>query len=435
MNDRPPRRGEGRGPTGPGREARRRRDQSTSPSPRRRLPSGVEVRRAAIDALVRVDAEGAYANLVLPRMLDRSPLDQRDRALVTELVYGTTRMQRACDFLVERFLLDTVDPSVRAALRVGAYQLAFAGIPPHAAVGTTAGAVPARVRGLVNAVLRRVAEHPVGPDGWPSDAVRLSYPDWLVERLVTDLGADTAIATLERMNQAPITSTRADGYVQDLGSQLVIAAVGAGPGELVADVCAAPGGKATGLSATGALVVASDLRAGRMMLVESNRGRVDATSLELVVADGTKLPYRDATFDRVLVDAPCSGLGSLRRRPDARWRIEPDAIDRLAALQVRLLREAARVVRPGGHVFYSVCTFTTAETLAVDEQMHTDQRWLEQLRGDHLPESSIPGLPTAALSIDPTPLPEPWQPHGRGHHLLPHESDTDGMCVFRYTRQ
>ena len=151
-------------------------------------------RRLAFDALRAVNADGAYANLVLPRMLDRSPLDQRDRALVTELVYGTTRMQRACDFLVERFLLDTVDPSVRAALRVGAYQLAFAGIPPHAAVGTTAGAVPARVRGLVNAVLRRVAEHPVAPDGWPSDAVRLSYPDWLVERLVADLGAADAIA-------------------------------------------------------------------------------------------------------------------------------------------------------------------------------------------------------------------------------------------------
>jgi 16S rRNA (cytosine967-C5)-methyltransferase len=361
----------------------------------------------AIDALVRVDAEGAYANLVLPRMLDRSPLDSRDRALVTELVYGTTRMRRACDFLVERFLLDSVDPTVRAALRVGAYQLAFAGIAPHAAVGTTAGAVPARVRGLVNAVLRRVAEHPVGPEMWPSDAVRLSYPDWLVDRLTTDLGAEAALATLERMNEAPATSTREDGYVQDIGSQLVVAAVGAEPGELVADTCAAPGGKATGLAATGALVVASDLRAGRMTLVASNKRRVEATTLDLLVANGTALPYRDAIFDRVLVDAPCSGLGSLRRRPDARWRIEPAAIDRLAALQVRLLREAARVVRPGGTVVYSVCTLTAAETLAVDEQMHTDQRWLDQLRGDELAEGTVSGSPTDGATdssrMSPTP--------------------------------
>jgi 16S rRNA (cytosine967-C5)-methyltransferase len=389
----------------------------------------------AIDARVRVDAEGAYANLVLPRMLDRSPLDSRDRALVTELVYGTTRMRRACDFLVERFLLDSVDPTVRAALRVGAYQLAFAGIAPHAAVGTTAGAVPARVRGLVNAVLRRVAEHPVGPEMWPSDAVRLSYPDWLVDRLTTDLGAEAALATLERMNEAPATSTREDGYVQDIGSQLVVAAVGAEPGELVADTCAAPGGKATGLAATGALVVASDLRAGRMTLVASNKRRVEATTLDLLVANGTALPYRDAIFDRVLVDAPCSGLGSLRRRPDARWRIEPAAIDRLAALQVRLLREAARVVRPGGTVVYSVCTLTAAETLAVDEQMHTDQRWLDQLRGDELAEGTVSGAATAALDISSEALAAPWQPYGRGHRLLPHESDTDGMCVFRYVRR
>jgi transcription termination factor NusB len=184
-------------------------------------------RRLAIDALVRIERDGAYANLVVPQLLARSGLDTRDRGFVTELVYGTTRMRRACDHIVDRFLLSTdVDPPVRAALRVGAYQLAFAGVAPHAAVDATVGAVPKKVRGLVNAVLRRVAANPVGDDAWPDDATRLSYPDWIVERLVADLGRADAMDALATMNVAPPVTVRADGYRQDPSSQAVAALVG-----------------------------------------------------------------------------------------------------------------------------------------------------------------------------------------------------------------
>src|SRR5690606_21286875 len=166
---------------------------------------GVEVRRVAVAALVRIAEHGAYANLVLPQMLGRSELDGRDRALVTDLVYGSLRMQRACDHLVDRFVMRDVDPEVRAALRIGAYQIAFAEVPAHAAVSTTVGAVEGRARGFVNAILRRVADAPVE---FPDDATRLSYPDWIVERLETDLGREAALAALETMNERPEVTTR-----------------------------------------------------------------------------------------------------------------------------------------------------------------------------------------------------------------------------------
>ena len=369
-----------------------------------------DTRRLAIDALVRIDADGAYANIVLPNMLQRSRLDSRDRAFATELVYGTTRMRRACDWLVDRYLIAPVEPVVRAALRLGAYQLVFVEVPAHAAVNTTVSASPARARRLVNAVLRKVSAET--DRTWPDDATRLSYPEWIVARLRTDLGTADADAALAAMNVGAPSTVRADGYVQDESSQLVGAAVGAIEGERVADVCAAPGGKATAMAASGAVVAASDLRSSRVSLIEANREKLDARSLVVAVADGTRLPYRDESFDRVLVDAPCSGLGALRHRPDARWRIQADALERLATLQFALLREAERVVKPGGVVLYSVCTLTDAETVAVDERVARE----------------LPGLVPSALG-------GPWQPRGRGGQILPQDRDTDGMFAVRYGKR
>lgn len=323
-------------------------------------PAGVAVRRVALDVLERIDEHGAYANLATNRVLDQHDLPDRDRHFVTELVYGTTRLRRACDHLVERHRQGGVTPRVRAALRLGAYQLAFGGVAPHAAVSTTVGAAPKPARGLVNAVLRRVADDVAAGVRWPDAATRWSYPDWIVEELTARLGPDAAAGALEAMNRPATTHVRDDGYVQDPASQHVVAAVGAQAGERVLDCCAAPGGKATGLAATGAHVVAADPSATRIGLVVDNRERLGLI-VPVVVADATRSPYRDGAFDRVLVDAPCSGLGVLRRRPDARWRVDADAPARLARLQVQLLEEAARVVGDGGTLVYSVCTLTRAE--------------------------------------------------------------------------
>lgn len=321
---------------------------------------GVQVRRTAIDVVVRIDSEGAYANLALGPALKRSGLAERDRAFVTDLVYGTTRMQRACDHLIARHRDGGMSDRVRGALRVGAYQLAFAGIAAHAAVDATVGASPRPARGLVNAVLRRIAEDVAAGLDWPDDATRLSYPDWIVDEVTAILGESDGLAALEAMNRPATTHVRDDGYVQDLASQAVVHSVGAAGGDLVLDMCAAPGGKATGIASTGARVIATDTSATRAGLVVDNSDRL-GLDLPVAAADGTRAPFPSERFDRVLVDAPCSGLGVLRRRADARWRIDRDAPTRLAALQRSLLDEAFRVVRPGGSVIYAVCTLTRAE--------------------------------------------------------------------------
>ncbi len=322
-------------------------------------------RRLAISALVRIDTEGAYANVVLPRMLEESDLDSRDRGFVTELVYGSTRRRRALDHVVERYLVQEPPPTAKAALRLGAYQLIELGTPPHAAVSATVSAAPKRFRGLVNAVLRKVATASAAGIEYPSDAVELSYPDWIVDRLRRDLGADAANSAMRIMNKPATVHRRDDGYVQDPSSQLVAEAVPIRDGALVLDLCAAPGGKATALAARGACVIAADIRRSRAGLIADNRATLGLDDLHPVIADGRFPPFRRESFDAVLVDAPCSGLGALRRRADARWRIKPEDVDNLAELQTELLVEVAGLVKPGGSLVYSVCTLTAEETSGV----------------------------------------------------------------------
>ena len=373
-------------------------------------------RALALRALQRIDG-GAYANLALPGLLDRSHLPTADRGLVTELVYGTTRMRRACDWLVDRYLIKPPDPLTRAVLRLGAYQLEFLRTPPHAAVDETVALAPGRTRGLVNAVLRRVADagHPGegGAPPWPSDGVRLSYPDWIIDRLAADIGAGRALDTLAAMNLAGTVTTRSDGYVQDQASQWVAAALQPAPGQRIVDLCAAPGGKATALAAAGpALVAALDVRAARASVIAQNATRLGAATVATVVADGTAPPLRAACADRVLVDAPCSGLGVLHRRPDARWRIEASDVSRLALLQRNLLDAAAALVAPGGMLAYSVCTLTAEETTDMDAWLATSHPDLKAL--------APPGAP--------------WEPAGRGARLVPQSAGTDGMFLVVLAR-
>ena len=391
------------------------------------MSAATTARRVAIDALVDVDA-GARANVVLPTRLAGSGLERRDRAFATELVYGTVRMRRACDWLLGPHVRGgppaqgaaragppaqgaarALDAPVRAALRVGVYQLAFLGTPAHAAVSATVAEVDGPGRRLVNAVLRRVAEAlAAGPPRWPDLATELSYPDWIVELLCADLGTTEGRAALAAMDQPASATVRSDGYIQDRASQLVGEQVGAKAGERVLDLCAAPGGKATALASAGAMVVAVDIDPVRASTVAANAAGLGLRSVSVVVADGGHPPLVSASFDRVLVDAPCSGLGVLRRRPDARWRVQPDDLPRLAALQRRLLASAADLVRPGGVLVYSVCTLTRVETAGIDQ-------WLARTRPDLVPLSP-PG--------------PPWRPAGRGAVIFPHTEGTDGMFVL-----
>jgi len=364
-------------------------------------------RRVALQVLQRIEADGAYANLVLGPALERSGLNRQDRAFATDLVYGTTRMRRACDSLIDRFVTSPPDDDTRRLLRLGAYQLAFGGVPAHAAVAETVGLAPRKTRGFVNAVLRRVSELDVAAATWPSDAARLSYPEWMSDLLRAELG-DQAVLAMERMNQAPPVTERADGYVQDESSQWVAEAVEAVRGDRILDVSAAPGGKATAMASSDALVVGADVSIGRTRLIADNARRFEL-DLPVVTADGRNPPFTRRGFDAVLLDAPCSGLGALRRRPDARWRIEPSDVDELVTLQRSLLSASAELVRPGGRLVYSVCTLTAAESI----------------------NHPIPD----GFEVDPTPPPAgTWRRFDHGWRVLPHDADTDGMVLVRYRR-
>src|SRR5581483_11540324 len=444
----------------------------------------------------------------------------RDRALVTDLVYGTLRLQGQADFLLAQAShrpLAELDAPVRAALRLGAYQL-LSGVAPHAAVGVTVGALaawpsPAAVRRaapFANAVLRRVAG--LGPD-WPWPAGAGAEPPAVTLRpnplrttsddLVAELTATASAAAVERGRLVPSAvvvrgvgdlarlPAVAEGRAtpQDQASQAVAAVIGARPGERILDLAAAPGGKATALAeAMGddGLVVAADLRPGRAARVQEAARRLGLRSVQVIAADGRHLPLRPpgwgepapappaapagtasaaaasaaaasaaaasagaasaaaalagaasaaaapagapfagsasagpeadagagAGFDRVLLDAPCSGLGVLRRRPEARWRLEPAAIGTAAALQRQLFAAAAARVRPGGVLVYSVCTLTREETRDIDD-------WAAATFPDFTADGG-PGLP--------------WRPHGRGALLLPPAAGTDGMFLLRLRR-
>jgi 16S rRNA (cytosine967-C5)-methyltransferase len=378
---------------------------SARPPADRTPVAAASARRVALDALRRIDDDGAYANIVLGPMLDRSGLSSADRRFATDLVYGTTRMRRACDALVDRFVSSPPDPATRRLLRLGAYQLEFAGVPAHAAVSETVGLAPKRVRGFVNAVLRKVASVDMV---WPSELTRLSYPDWIGDLLAAELGDDDAMRAMTRMNEPAPVTVRADGYVQDRSSQWVAAAVETGAGERVLDACAAPGGKATALADTGATVVAADVRPARLELLRGNTARLGG-GIAVVGADGAAPPFAPSAFDAVLIDAPCSGLGALRRRADARWRIRPGDVTQLASLQRSILAASAPLVAPGGRLVYSVCTLTAAESI----------------------EHPIPN----GFEIDDRELPEgTWRRFGHGWRVLPHDADTDGMVVVRLRR-
>jgi 16S rRNA (cytosine967-C5)-methyltransferase len=426
-------------------------------------------RHIAVDALVRIEG-GAFAHILVPQVLGRTQLAARDRAHVTELVYGTVRMQRALDYQLARVSarpLPELDAPVRAALRLGAYQLLI-GVPHHAAVGETVDAVAERGRGFVNGVLRALAR--TGPPWrWPrgddvtSIGVRTSHPDWVVQLLCDSFGAADALATLALADEPPPVTLRVhrgratpeelaaelaaagvdvepgvlvpdaltlrhardvgalacvqDGRAtpQDQASQAVVAVLDPHPDERVLDVAAAPGGKATAiaerLDGTG-LVVAADVAPGRVRTVRRAAARIGLHNVAPVVTDGRRPCVRARVFDRVLLDAPCTGLGVLRRRPDARWRVEPADVENLAALQRELLVAAADAVRPGGCLVYAVCTLSPDETTGVDAYA----------------EEALTGF--RAL---PVPGP-PWRTHGRGALLLPSDAGTDGMFVLALQR-
>jgi 16S rRNA (cytosine967-C5)-methyltransferase len=380
-------------------------------------------REAAYDVVLRVFEDDAYADRAF-RSAARG-LDARDRALAQRLAYGTVQRVRTLDYAIEqlgRRPVRKLDPPVRAALRLGAYQLEYAeGIPPHAAVNETVELVRRarleRAVAFTNAVMRRLADgmHQL-VDALPEGPLKNSYPDWVSDVWSRDLGEGDALALMRAQNEPPETVVRlVDGdppgeptdipgayrvdrvdedaldagriWPQSRGSQLAGLAVGAHDGERTLDLCAAPGGKATQLAGA---VVAVEIHEGRARELEDNVRRLGATDVTVVHADALALPPELTGFDHVLVDAPCSGLGVLAARPDLRWRARP-----LPELQLDLLRVAAARVRTGGTITYSVCTMNADENEAIVDASGL----LVDPLGEEWPEFRHPRRPEYLLTL------------------------------------
>jgi 16S rRNA (cytosine967-C5)-methyltransferase len=393
-------------------------------------------RQAAYQVVLRVFEEDAYADRVLRSAA--KDLDSRDRSLAQRLAFGTVQRARTLDHAIDKLgkrPVRKLDPPVRAALRLGAYQLGYTEVPPHAAVNETVELVrSARLERAVpftNAVMRRLSEGIAPllaalPEDTPEDAaLKHSYPDWVAELWWGELGPEDALALMRAQNEPPERvvrvnrrkSGRIEGrpdpdlpdalhvervdedalhagliWPQSRGSQLAGLVVGSRPGERTLDLCAAPGGKATQLEGD---VVAVELHPGRARELEENCRVLGADNVKVVNADATKLPLQVTGFDRVLVDAPCSGLGVLAARPDLRWRSRP-----LPELQAELLRAAAERVKPGGTIVYSVCTLNPEENEAIVDASGLQ---LEPL-GDEWPQFRHPLRPEFLLT----------QPHVHG---------------------
>jgi 16S rRNA (cytosine967-C5)-methyltransferase len=433
-------------------------------------------RACAFEVVLRVFEQGAWADRALQGEARRHRLDPRDRALATQLAFGAVQRRLTLDHLIERLAgrpPAKLDPAVRAALRLGLYQLAFLErVPAHAAVTESvelAKAQSPKGAGLVNAVLRRATREARAildalPERTPAEAaLRHSHPVWIARMWWDSFGADAARALMAAGNAAPEAVVRAntlsttrdelaarlpvaarpaqglpDALVleaafdahgsplhaegafmpQSRAAQAVARVLDPQPAERVLDLCAAPGGKTTHIAAlmrAEGEVVAVERDVTRAEHLRATVERMGAANVTVRVGDAAAVD-ESAAYDRVLVDPPCSDLGTLAMRPDARWRKQATDPPRLARIQGEILRAGARAVRPGGVLVYSTCTISPAEN--------------EDLLRAFLDEA-----PAFALEDPPSDLPVWDHPRVPGLiQTLPHRDGTDGFFIARLRR-
>jgi 16S rRNA (cytosine967-C5)-methyltransferase len=340
---------------------------------RRRISSDVaetvrDERQHALQLLRRIERESAYASLLLTN----------DSGFVRTLVLGVLRWRSRLDFVIDSFAKGDVEPEIRDVLRLGALQVLFMHVAPHAAVGETVQLAPHRARGFVNAVLRKIASKTI-PEP-PDVATRTAHPQWLIDRWTRIYGAErtariaeanqelsfpdvitdspppdaTASELVPGMWKLTGSSAEVDGIVLDEGSA-VIAGIAAAAGDDVLDLAAAPGGKSLVMRARGAHVVSNDISITRLRPLI---GRSDT----LVVSDGLRPPFA-RRFRVILLDAPCSATGTIRKNPELKWRLGEADLASFASLQRALLSSALDLAAET--VVYATCSLEPEENDAV----------------------------------------------------------------------
>jgi 16S rRNA (cytosine967-C5)-methyltransferase len=362
-------------------------------------------RRAAFDILYRIEADMAFSSVLLPAFEDE--LQAADRALCHGLVLGVLRKQLYLDRLIEDLTKSKkLDLAVRIALRMGIYQLRFLDrVPNYSAINESVNLVQrarkTSAKSFVNAVLRRASTSTPSltfEDEIDRVSIETSHPRWLLEKWISEFGEEDAARIAAANNEMPRTAFRyiadapeseyehsqfvdgcyvapsidirlrrladaGDIYFQDEASQLVASVAARSPGARLLDVCAAPGGKTAQIAqARTGLVAAGDLHASRVALLKSTCERQHPGRVAIVQYDAEQgLPFGEGSFDVVLVDAPCSGTGTIRHNPEIRYFLQPGDFAEISGKQLRILINASKLVRRGGQLIYSTCSLEREE--------------------------------------------------------------------------
>lgn len=435
------------------------------------------VRAAALDVIEKINKNQAYSNLLLNETINKHKLSRKDVGLLTEIVYGTIQRQKTLDFYLDDFISNRkkVQSWVISLLHLSLYQMVYLDRVPDRAVIHEAVEIAKKrghkgISGMVNGVLRNVQRKGLKNFSSISDdieriAIEKSHPQWLVKRWVDQFGLQETEAMCEENLQAPYVTARintmkttvdkairdlagegleavcgelsedaikviegqlieTDVYkrgevtIQDESSMLVARALDIEEGQAVLDACAAPGGKTTHIAErlNGLGYVQSlDLHEHKIKLIKNQAERLELTNVEASALDSRKVSekFNENTFDRILVDAPCTGFGVLRRKPDIKWAKKPEDIERITVVQRGILDSQAALVKPGGKLVYSTCTIEEAENQDMVDSFLKDhpEFSIDTSMKDRLPEALIPYIEEGQLQ------------------LLPHYFGTDGFYI------
>lgn len=441
-------------------------------------------RDVALEILTRVDENQSYSNLELKNVLSSQQLNQQDIGLVTELVYGTIQRRLTLDTVISRFVkggTKKLQPWVLNLLRMSLYQVRYLDrVPDRAAVHEAVEIAKRKghqgISSLVNGVLRNVLRQPETwtdvPKGSIAEQIAYdeSHPVWLVKRWLKLYGEEAARAICHTNNLPPHTSVRVnrlkisredllgqlqgelpevtastlspdglvvsghaagtswfqDGFmtIQDESSMLVAPALQVKPGLRVLDACAAPGGKTTHLAEmmdNQGEIVACDVHPHKRELVAHTAKRLGITIVKTLVSDAADLPKQDiGLFDRILLDAPCTGLGVIRRKPDIKWNKQEQDIKDIAKVQFELISQVSKLLKPGGLMVYSTCT------IEPEENQDLIERFLQQNEEYELDQSLSLDLPDAVKELAGQ----------KGYvQILPHQFSSDGFFISRIRRK